>query len=72
MLKDETQLVGMDDSGNYVMGKNYTWNENKLHMLKVQKKMVDVFGVTAKSHDQLGNMSDLAASLGSSESAEND
>jgi hypothetical protein len=72
MLMDETQVVGMDDSGNYVMGKNYTWNENKLHMLKVQKKMVDVFGVTAKSHDQLGNMSDLAASLGSSESAEND
>ncbi len=72
MLMDETQVVGMDDSGNYVMGKNYSWNENKLHMLKVQKMMVDVFGVTAKSHDQLGNMSDLAASLGSSESAEND
>ena len=72
MLMDETQVVGMDDSGNYVMGKNFSWNENKLHMLKVQKMMVDVFGVKAKSHDQLGNMSDLAASLGSSDSAEND
>jgi hypothetical protein len=72
MLMDETQVVGMDADGNYVMGKNYSWNQNKLHMLKVQKLMVDVFGVTAKSHDQLGNMSDLAASLGSSESAEND
>ena len=72
MLMDETQVVGMDADGNYVMGKNFSWNENKLHMLKVQKLMVDVYGVTAKSHDQLGNMSDLAATLGSSDSAEND
>jgi hypothetical protein len=72
MLMDETQVVGIDADGNYVMGKNYSWNENKLHMLKVQKMMIDKFGIKARSHDQLGNMSDLAASLGKSDSAEND
>jgi len=34
--------------------------------------MVDEFGVTAKSNDQLAEMSALADSMGSSDSAEND
>ena len=41
-------------------------------MLKIQKLMVDEFGVTAKSNDQLAEMSALADSMGSSDSAEND
>ncbi len=72
MLMDETQVIGIDSDLNYVMGKNYSWNENKLHMLKIQKLMVDKFGVKARSHDQLADISDLASKLGSSESAEND
>ena len=41
-------------------------------MLKIQKLMVDEFGVTAKAKDQLADMSALANSMGSSDSAEND
>jgi len=41
-------------------------------MLKIQKLMIDEFGVTAKANDQLSAMEDLASSLGSSDSAEND
>ena len=33
----------------------------KLHMLKIQKLMVDAFGVEAKSNDMISDMADLAA-----------
>ena len=48
------------------------WDEYKLHMLKIQKLMVDVFAVKARANDQLANISDLSAKLGGSNSAEND
>ena len=41
-------------------------------MLKIQKLMIDEFGVTARSKDQLEEMASLADSMGSSDSAEND
>ena len=41
-------------------------------MLKIQKLMVDEFGVIARNNDQLSAMEDLANSMGSSDSAEND
>ena len=41
-------------------------------MLKIQKLMVDEFDVTARANDQLSAMKDLASSMGSSDSAEND
>ena len=34
--------------------------------------MVDVFAVEAKANDQLANITDLAAKLGGSNTAEND
>jgi hypothetical protein len=41
-------------------------------MLKVQKLMVDAFGIDARSNDQIAKMADLADKLGDSNSAEND
>ena len=41
-------------------------------MLKIQKLMVDEFGIEAKANDQLAEMTALAGSLGPSDSAEND
>jgi len=72
MLMDETQIVGIDVNGNYVMDKVYNMHDAKLHMLKIQKLMIDEFGVEAKSNDMLADMSDLASKVGSSDSAEND
>jgi hypothetical protein len=43
-----------------------------LHMLKLQKLMVDSFGITARNNDQLASMNNLVSKLGSSDSAEND
>ena len=72
MLLDETQIVGIDVNGNYVMDQVYSMNEAKLHMLKIQKLMIDDFGIEARSNDMLADMSDLASKIGTSESAEND
>ena len=72
MLMDETQIVGIDVNGNYVMDKVYSMHDAKLHLLQVQKLMIDEFGVVARSNDMLADMSDLASKLGSSDSAEND
>jgi hypothetical protein len=47
-------------------------HDAKLHMVKVQKLMIDEFGVVARSNDMLANMADLASKIGTSESAEND
>ena len=72
MLMDETQIVGIDVNGNYVMDKVYSMHDAKLHMLKIQKLMIDKFGVEARSNDMLADMADLASKIGTSESAEND
>jgi len=72
MLMDETQIIGIDSKGNYIMDKIYSMNDAKLHMLKIQKLMIDKFGVEAKSNDMLADMADLASKIGTSESAEND
>ena len=48
MLLDETQIVGIDVNGNYVMDKIYSMNDAKLHMLKIQKLMIDQFGIEAE------------------------
>ena len=50
----------------------YKRQEYKLHMLKVQKLMVDAFQVEARNKDKLSDMSNLAEKLGGSNSSEND
>ena len=81
MLLDETQIVGikgmMGSDGKYItseyeMGKIYSMHDAKLHMLKIQKLMIDQFGVEARGNDMLAEMSDLASKIGTSDSAEND
>ena len=81
MLMDETQIVGikgmMGSDGKYItseyeMGKIYSMHDAKLHMLKIQKLMIDQFGVEARGNDMLAEMSDLASKIGTSDSAEND
>ena len=72
VLLNASQVVGVDSNGNFIKDQAQEWSEFKLHMLKIQKLMVDEFGVTAKANDQLAEMSALASSMGNSDSAEND
>lgn len=72
VLLNSSQVVGMNSNGQYIKDESSGWGEYKLHMLKIQKLMVDAFGVEAKSNDMISDMADLAAKLGESDSAEND
>jgi len=72
VLLNSSQVTGVDSNGNFIKDESSGWDEYKLHMLKIQKLMVDVFAVKAKANDQLANITDLAAKLGGSNTAEND
>ncbi|MDC0037385.1 DUF4856 domain-containing protein [Alphaproteobacteria bacterium] len=72
VLLNASQVVGIDSNGNFIKDQAQDWGKFKLHMLKIQKLMVDEFGVVAKAKDQLGEMEALAGSMGSADSAEND
>jgi len=72
VLLNASQVVGIDSNGDFIKDQAQEWSEFKLHMLKIQKLMVDEFGVEAKAKDQLSDMEALAGSMGSADSAEND
>jgi hypothetical protein len=67
-----SQVSGVDSMGNFMKDEAISWDEYQMHMLKVQKLMVDAFGIDARSNDQIAKMADLADKLGDSNSAEND
>ena len=72
VLLGNTQVASIDASGNYTQASSESLEEYKLHMLKVQKLMVDAFGVKARAQDALSGLGALADKLGSGTSAEND
>lgn len=72
VLLGNTQVTGIDAKGNYVQSSSITMKEYMLHMLKVQKLMVDEFGVEARSNDVMADLGGLADKLSSGASVEND
>jgi len=72
ILLNSSQVMGVNSSGDYIKDEGSSWGEYKLHMLKVQKLMVDAFQVKARNKDKLSDMSNLAEKLGGSNSSEND
>ena len=72
LLMNASQVSGVNSSGEFLKDEGSGWGEYKLHMLKVQKLMVDAFQVTAQNKNKLSDMSNLAEKLGGSNSSEND
>lgn len=72
VLLGNTQVIGLDDKGNYIQASSGDMKQYMLHMLKVQQLMVDQFGVKARNKDVLGDMGALADKLGSGGYVEND
>jgi hypothetical protein len=72
VLPGNTQVSGIDGKGNYTQETSESLEEYMLHMLKVQKLMVDKFGVKARANDALAGIGDLSKKLGSGSSVEND
>ena len=72
LLLNASQVVDIDSKGNYVRDQGPDWGEYMLHMAKVQKLLIDKFGVKARNNDVTGDMKALSDSLGDKASAEND
>ena len=72
LLLNSSQVVDIDSKGNYVRDQGPEWGEYMLHMAKVQKLLVDRFGVKARNNDVTGAMKALSDALGDKASAEND
>ena len=72
VLLNASQVTGIDSSGEYLKDEAMSWGEYKMHMLKIQKLMIDKFAVVARANDQTASIEALADKLGDSDSAEND
>ena len=72
VLANQSQVLGINSDGSYRKGEGTPSGEYMLHMLKVQKLMIDKFGVKARANDQLADMKALADKVSSGGSAEND
>jgi len=72
VLLGNTQVVGLDEKGNYIQASSGDMKQYMLHMLKVQQLMVDKFGVKARNKDVLADMGALADKLSSGGYVEND
>ena len=72
VLPNSSQVTDIDSSGNYVKSESSGLANYMVHMLKVQKLIVDKFGITARPNDNISSLSEMIKSLGSGSSAEND
>lgn len=72
LLPNSGQVVDIDADGNYRRDQGPTFGEYMLHMAKVQKLLVDEFGIKARGNDVMGDMAALSDQLGAGASAEND
>ena len=65
------KVTGVDGNGKFMMA-DAKVDSYMVHMLKLQNLMVEEFGVEAKNNDKISGIANLAAVLGSGDSAEND
>ena len=72
VMANLSQVTDIDSSGNYVKSQASSIGEYMGHMLKVQKLMLDKFGVKARINDQTADMSNMLKKLGGGSSVEND
>ncbi|MDC9720972.1 MAG: DUF4856 domain-containing protein [Gammaproteobacteria bacterium] len=71
VLLGNTQVVALVD-GEFVQSSSISLSEYRVHMIKVQKLMIDAFGVKARSKDVTANLAELVNALGDALAAEND
>ncbi|MEM7058154.1 MAG: DUF4856 domain-containing protein [Pseudomonadota bacterium] len=69
---DNTYVTGIDADGNFVRDRRRTWSDYQLHMLKVQKLLINDMGVKARAKDATGDLAGLAGQLEKDSTAETD
>ena len=72
VMPNSSQVTDIDSNGNYVKSQSNGMDNYMVHMLKVQKLMIDKMGVVARSNDNVASMGAMIKSLGSGAAAEND
>ena len=72
LMPNLSQVVDIDSKGNYVRDQGITWGEYMVHMAKIQKLMIDEFGVRARNNAIAGDIEAMSKALGVPRSAEND
>jgi hypothetical protein len=71
-MPNSSQVTDIDSKGNYVKSQSNGIDNYMVHMLKVQKLLIDKMGVTAQSNNNISSMGAMIKSLGSGAAAEND
>ena len=71
-MPDGKMVSDIDADGNFVKGRDMSLEDYKVNMLKVQKLMIDAFGIQSRANDVTGDLAALADKLGSTEAAETD
>ncbi|MEH6446563.1 MAG: DUF4856 domain-containing protein [Oceanospirillaceae bacterium] len=72
VLLGNTQVVGIDDKGNFKQASSVTMTEYALQMLKLQKLLSENYELQVRKQDQLAKLAELAEKLGSGVNTEND
>ena len=67
-----TQVKGLDGSGEYMQGASVTMEEYMLNLLKVQNLMKEEFGIKARLKDQTAGLEKLVQELATKDNSEND
>ncbi len=71
-MPDGKMVSDIDAEGNFVRGREMTLDDYQVNMLKVQKLLIDTFGIESRANDATGDLAALAEKLGTTESAESD
>ena len=71
VLLGNTQVAALID-GEFVQSSSVSMSEYRVQMIKLQKLMIDDFGVEARNTDVTANLAQLVDSLGEALAAEND
>lgn len=71
-MPDGKMVSDIDADGNFVRGRDMMLEDYKVNMLKVQKLLIDTFGIESRANDATGDLAALADKLGDNASAEND
>ncbi|MEM7176122.1 MAG: DUF4856 domain-containing protein [Pseudomonadota bacterium] len=69
---DNSYVTGIDADGNFVRDRKRTWSDYQLHMLKVQKMLINDLGVKARGNDATSDLASLADKLDADSNAETD
>ncbi len=72
VMPNASQVTDIDSAGNYVKSESAGLANYMVHMLKVQKLIVDKFNVTARPNDNISSLAEMVKSLGDGAAAEND